>query len=123
MSQLLFMIVEDEENSLNLFESLLRHKGIETIGVKSAEKGLELLEVQHPNLILIDLDLPVMNGFDMLAAIRKNPMLSNTRVVAVTAYDSPSVAAEALSLGFDMYFAKPIRSETFAKDLIELVGV
>ena len=116
------MIVEDEENSLNLFESLLKHHGIDTLSAETAERGLVLLQDKTPDLILIDLDLPVMNGFDLLTAIRQMPHLVNTRVVAVTAYDSPSVAAEALASGFDLYMSKPIRPESFTRELVMLVN-
>ena len=121
MSDITVMIVEDDPNSRDILENLLQFHDVEAISVETAEAGLALLKEKTPDLILIDLDLPVMNGVDMLREIRANPLLGSVAVVAITAHDLPLVASSSLEAGFDAYFSKPIRPKTFVESLLQIL--
>ena len=111
------LIVEDEADSLEVMQAILTHQGITSTGVESAELALTALNFIKPNLIIIDLSLPMMDGWAFLERLQANPMLNDVPKVAITAFYTPIVAAKALEAGFDAFFPKPIDVTSFVKDL------
>ncbi len=75
-----------------------------------------------PTVIVLDLSMPRPDGWDLVAEIRAKPRLASVPVVAVTAYYSERVAAEAFQAGFDAFFPKPIKASGFLNRLKEIVG-
>src|SRR5690242_6464539 len=115
------LIVEDEQDSMEVVQEVLSHYNIETFGAYSAEEALELLAVVKPTLAILDLALPMMDGWGLLAAMRNNPATANIPAVAVTAYHSANVAQQAIHAGFDAYFSKPIEATSFVRELERIV--
>ena len=113
--QILF--VEDEPDAHDVVTPLLEHHGATVLSAYSAEEALELLKDQHPTVMVIDLALPAMNGWELLKAIRADPRLADIPAVATTAYHSTNVAQEAIAAGFVAFFPKPINARTFVEDL------
>jgi CheY-like chemotaxis protein len=99
---------------MEVIQGILEHYGIHTLAARTAEEALDILTRTTPDLIMVDLFLPGMRGWDLLEEIRLMPATANTPVVAMTAYDTAKVAGEASADGFDAYFSKPI-------DIISLV--
>lgn len=112
------LVVEDEADSIQMLSKILNFHGIE---VTVAHNGLECLsllkQLQPPTLIITDLAMPGMDGWQTLAAIRADPATQHIPVVAITVYDSVDVAEEALKAGFDAYFPKPLNPRDFVQDL------
>jgi two-component system cell cycle response regulator DivK len=121
LSQWLVLVVEDEEDSIQIVSQVLNHYHIEVRVARDGHECLKMLERIRPTVIVMDLAMPRLNGWQALAAIRKNPAIAEIPVVAVTAYDSNSAAEEALRMGFDAYFPKPIEVEPFLKMLRTVV--
>ena len=116
------LVVEDEFDSAQIVWKILSFHGIQVHVAHNGSECLEMLNHIKPTLIVTDLAMPGMDGWEMLAAIRSNPQTKHIPVVAVTAYDSVDVAAEAAEAGFDAYFSKPVNPRSFVENLAKLVG-
>ena len=101
-------IVYVEDNALNfrLVQRMLRHETI--TGAMTGKKGLERIWKENPDLILLDINLPDMDGFQVLNMIRANPISRHIPVVAVTANAMHGDRENILAAGFDAYVAKPL---------------
>jgi CheY-like chemotaxis protein len=115
------LVVEDEADSMELVVELLAYHGIRTIPASSAEEALMLLEDTMPTLIIIDLALPGMNGWDLLRHLQRHKDLDRVPRVAVTAYHTAEIANQAIEAGFDAYFAKPLEATSFVRELEGIV--
>jgi CheY-like chemotaxis protein len=115
------LVVEDEIDSRDVVQDLLHYHGVRCQSTGTAEDALHLLQTVVPDMVVIDLALPAMDGWGLLRAIRDDRRLANVPCVAVTAYHSVEVARKAVQAGFAGYFAKPIDPGTFVQDLAQLV--
>jgi CheY-like chemotaxis protein len=115
------LVVEDEFDSAQMVWKILNFHGIHVHVAHNGSECLEMLNHIKPTLIVTDLAMPGMDGWEMLAAIRSNPETKHIPVVAVTAYDSVDVAREAKGAGFDAYFSKPVNPKSFVENLAKLI--
>jgi CheY-like chemotaxis protein len=111
------LVVEDEYDSLQMVSKILSYHGITVVVAKNGRECLERLAEFEPTIIITDLAMPGMDGWQTLAAIRSNPATQHIPVVAMTAYDSVSVAEDAHNAGFDAYFPKPVDPRSFVQSL------
>jgi CheY-like chemotaxis protein len=111
------LIIEDESDSREMLHDILEFHGIQSVTVATAEEALDVLVNMTPHLILVDLALPGMDGWELLTELRQDPSLQHIPRVAITAFHSASVAQHAISAGFNAYFSKPIDATTFVDDL------
>ncbi len=122
LSNWLVLVAEDEEDSAQVVSQILEHYGIQVYVARNGKKCLEALRETSPTLIVLDLAMPEMDGWQTLAAIRANPATAGIPVVAITAYDSFNVAEEAHQAGFDGYFSKPLQVASFIDALQTIVS-
>lgn len=118
----LVIVVEDTYDDRQLVSTILEHSGIK---VELANNGLECLELMKsslPTLIVTDLSMPEMDGWEMLKQLRNNPATKSIPVVAVTAYYSADVAQDAINAGFDGYFTKPVDPTHFVENLETIIS-
>ena len=120
--QWLALVVDDEQDSLNVVAKILQHEGMRVIVAHSGQECLDILEEIQPTLIVMDLAMPEMDGWQTLAAIRANPATASLPVLAITAYDSEVVAEAITTAGFDGYFPKPIRPGLFVSHLTNIAS-
>lgn len=106
------LIVEDNADNLLTIKALLG-EGFKILEANDGKKGLELAKQHKPDLILMDIALPVMNGLQALDAIRNIPELADIPIVAVTASVMKGNREETMNYGFDAFVAKPIKHEVF----------
>ena|SRR5258707_7847072 len=111
------LVVEDENDSMELVQGLLEHHGITSVGVGSGEEALEALKSMQPTLIIVDLALPGLDGWGLLQRIKLISKLNSVPCVAITAYHTAELAEEAIEAGFDAYFAKPLDTTSFVREL------
>jgi len=126
MSELMtwkIILVDDEPDSLNLVAEMLVLNGAEVFRAPGGEQCLDLLDSMIPTVVVCDLAMPRPDGWDLLAAIRARPDISQIPVVAITAYYSEKVADEAHRAGFDAFCPKPIKAHDFLKLLKTLVAL
>ena len=115
------LVVEDEYDSVQLVSKVLNYHQIEVDVAHNGHECMERLDKYEPTLIVTDLAMPGMDGWETLAAIRANPATRHIPVVAMTAYDSVDVAAEAERAGFDAYFPKPVDPRSFVQSLADII--
>ena len=108
MSKELILIIEDNEKNLKLMRDLLQFKEYTTLESQTAEEGLEMVVKSIPALILMDIQLPGMNGIEALKILRSRSETRNIPVIAVTASVATHDEKDLLSEGFDEYLPKPI---------------
>lgn len=120
-SQWKILVAEDEFDSIKMVSKILTHHDIQVQIVHNGKECLKALEESCPTLIILDLAMPEMDGWETLVALRSNPETAHIPVVAITAYHSADVAEDAQQAGFDAYFSKPIDPRLFVKQLSEVV--
>ena len=116
------LVVDDTPANLALAAKLLHAAGHEAITAETASQGLALADAELPDLILMDLGLPDMDGTRAMNSLRTNPRTAKIRIVAFTAFAMSADRDRALTNGFDGFLSKPIRFDTFADDVSELLG-
>ncbi len=101
------LVVDDDLGILNLLHTILTNEGYEVVTADCGRDGLAAIEREVPDLVLLDVQMPGMSGFEVLAAIRQNHQ--NLPVIMITGYGSEDVATQALRLGADDYLTKPLK--------------
>ena len=107
------LLVEDNLDNRDMMQFLLERAGYV---VSTANTGLEALSTAHrekPDIILMDLSMPEMDGWTAAKEIKKDPVLANVPLIAVTAHTLPGDRRKALDSGFDSYISKPINVRMF----------
>ena len=103
----LILIIEDNDKNRKLARDVLQVKGYKTIESETAEEGLELARNQSPALILMDIQLPGIDGYEVTRRIKADPGLRAIPIIAVTSYALSGDAEKAFDAGCDAYVTKP----------------
>ena len=121
MSQELVLIIEDNEKNRKLIRDLLQAKGYQTIESDSAEGGIKLTQERNPALVLMDIQLPGMDGITAMKQLKAGPTTRAIPVMAITAsamtYNRESMLAE----GFNGYQIKPFNLREFLAEVARLI--
>jgi two-component system, cell cycle response regulator DivK len=107
------LVVEDNERNLKLLRDVLEYAGYDVRVARTAEDGLTLAAKEPPDLVLMDLQLPGIDGMEALRRLRQNPRTADIPVVAVTAQAMKQDRERILDAGFNGYVEKPISVRTF----------
>lgn len=102
------LIAEDNPANSELMLEVLSGRGYELLEASDGRQALQTIEETEPDLVLLDIQLPILDGFAVLFQLRQNPRLANIRVVAVTANAMKEDREKGLRAGFDAYISKPI---------------
>ncbi len=113
MANELILIIEDNEKNRKLCRDVLQVKGYKTIESEAAEDGLELARSQSPALILMDIQLPGMDGITAMKQLKSDPKTQSIPIVAITASAMTNNRQAMLAEGFDGYQTKPITLKDF----------
>lgn len=111
------LIIEDNAANLDLMVYLLQAFGFETMSATTGEEGLACLRRSRADLVLCDVHLPAMDGYEVARTLKSDPSSRHLPVIAVTALAMVGDREKALSAGFDGYISKPINPETFVASL------
>jgi two-component system, cell cycle response regulator DivK len=101
------LVVEDQEDNRRILRDLFANAGYELFEAESGEEALSALATSRPDLILMDIQLPVMDGYEATRRIRANPDLTSVPIIAVTSYALAGDEAKALAAGCSAYITKP----------------
>lgn len=107
------LVIEDNEQNRMLLRQVLTHQGYEVIEASEGASGLQMAAKYMPDLMLLDLQMPVMDGFAVIKELRGTPELRNLKVIAVTSFAMKGDRETALEAGFDEYVTKPIDTRKF----------
>jgi two-component system cell cycle response regulator DivK len=110
------LVVEDNEKNMKLFRDVLQASGFATLEATTAEEGIELAATERPSLVLMDVQLPGIDGVEALARLRADDRTAAIPVLAVTAQAMHGDRERFAEAGFDCYLAKPV-------DVLELIEV
>ena len=106
MSQCI-LVVEDQEDNRQILRDLLGNAGYELTEAENGEEAIAAVDRRRPDLILMDIQLPLMDGYEATRRIRTNPDLKSVPIIAVTSYALSGDEAKALAAGCDGYVTKP----------------
>ena len=101
------LVVEDQEDNRQILRDLLSNAGFEMIEAEDGEKGVAAAARERPDLILMDIQLPILDGYDATRRIKANPELKAIPIIAVTSYALSGDDAKARAAGCDAYVPKP----------------
>ena len=115
------LIVEDNDKNMKLARDILNAKGFKTLEAITGEEGVKLAKEKLPNLVLMDIQLPGINGIEAFRQIRADAKTARIPVVALTASVTPTDRSEINAAGFDAFIGKPISLKEFVETVKRLV--
>jgi two-component system, cell cycle response regulator DivK len=116
------LIIEDNEKNMKLARDLLQVKGYATLEAATGEEGVRLAKERKPDLVLMDIQLPGINGIEAFRQLRADPATAAIPVAALTASVTPTDRSEITRAGFDAFLGKPISIKEFLETVQRLVG-
>lgn len=111
------LYIEDNEQNLYLVSFLLEKHGYQVCSATDGPQGIAMAAAERPDLILLDIQLPKMDGHSVARALRSNPDLADIPIVAVTSYAMAGDREKALAAGCSGYIEKPINPDTFRQQV------
>jgi CheY-like chemotaxis protein len=115
------LIAEDNAVNRELLRELLEVRGYTVVEACDGEEALRMIEQTQPDLLLLDIGMPLLDGFAVVRKVRENPRLASLPVVAVTAYAMQGDRERILNSNFDGYLSKPVNSRSLAEELDRLL--
>jgi len=115
------LVVEDNEKNLYLMKFILQKAGYEVSEAVNGKEGLEKAKAELPDLILMDMQLPVMDGYKATTLIKVHEKTKNIPVIALTAYAMKGDREKTFEAGCDGYLEKPINPENFTETIKDLL--
>ncbi|MBI2997453.1 MAG: response regulator [Deltaproteobacteria bacterium] len=116
------LLVEDNPVNRRLAEFLLRSQGYQILQAGTAQEAFELLKCERPDLIVMDIQLPGMDGLEATKKLKEDPITADIPIVAVTSYAMKGDREKALSAGCAAYITKPIDKTTFIQEVASHLG-
>ncbi len=111
------LYIEDNEQNLYLITFILEKHGYEVCAARDGQEGIDCAATIRPDLILLDIQLPHMDGYAVARQLRANPDLAEIPIVAVTSYAMAGDRDKALEAGCNGYIEKPINPDTFLQQV------
>ena len=111
------LVIEDNEQNLYLVRFILERSNYEVFEAQDGKTGIEMAAALKPDLILLDIQLPVMDGYAVARNLRQNPDIVDTPIVAVTSYAMQGDRDKAMEAGCNGYIEKPIDPNTFVTQI------
>lgn len=115
------IIADDSPNVRRLLRTVLTRAGYETVEASTGPAALELVRRLRPAVLLVDVELPLLDGFEVCRELQFEPFRSDLRIVVLTAHDDARARARALEAGADAYLAKPFRTIRLLATIAELL--
>lgn len=111
------LVIEDNAANLELVRYLLSYSGHAVLEARDGAQGVETALRERPDLIVCDLQMPLLDGYQVLARLRADAATAAIVVVAVTAFSMPNDRQKVITAGFDGYLSKPIEPERFVAQI------
>jgi two-component system cell cycle response regulator DivK len=115
------LIIEDNERNRKLARDILNYAGFETLEAGTAEDGLALAAERSPGIVLMDVQLPGLDGVQALRRLRSDPSTADIPVIAVTAFAMKADRERFLAAGFDQYVEKPLDIREFPRQVADVL--
>ena len=115
------LIADDEQNIVISLEFLMKREGYQVEVANDGEEAVRRIRASRPDLVLLDVMMPKMNGFDVCQAVRADPDLSGTRILMLTAKGRDTEVSKGLGLGADGYMTKPFSTKELLAEVRKLL--
>ena len=119
------LIVEDDPGNLKLIRDLLQIRGYATLEATDGKQGVDMARAKMPDLILMDIQMPVMDGLEATSILKADPVTKSITIVALTAFAMQGDREKCMEAGFNDYITKPLDTRTFMtkiKEYLEKLG-
>ena len=116
------ILIEDNENNRYLLTLLLEHAGFTVVVLTSGKAAIEAVHREAPHVILMDIQMPEMDGYEVATLLKQDPIAALVPIVGVSSFAMPGDRDKALRAGFAGYIEKPVDPERFAQLVIEFLG-
>ena len=113
------LIVEDNRKNLKLIRDLLQIKGYITLEATDGKQGVEMARAKMPDLILMDIQMPVMDGFEAISILKADPVTKNIPIIALTAFAMQGDREKCMDAGCSDYITKPLDTRAFVTTVKE----
>jgi len=115
------LIIEDNDKNMKLARDVLQNKGYKTLEAVTGEEGVKLAKQHVPDLVLMDIQLPGINGIEAFKQIRADAKTAKIPVIALTASVTPTDRSQISAAGFDAFVSKPINLKEFVETVKRMV--
>ncbi len=116
------LVVEDNPDNREIMSAVLRHRGYAVVEAEDAETALELVSDRKPDLVLMDISLPGLDGYQATARLRELPHTAAVPVIAVSAHAFLQERRAAWEVGFDSYLTKPVAPSRIVEEVDRFLG-
>ncbi|NLF98289.1 MAG: response regulator [Candidatus Riflebacteria bacterium] len=116
------LIIEDNEQNFYMMRFLLEKKGFKVLGAEDGRLGVQMAIEHIPDAILLDIQLPEMDGYAVAAELKKHPELDQVPIIAVTSYAMVGDREHILAAGATGHIEKPINPDTFVDEISQFLG-
>lgn len=116
------LIIEDNEQNFYMMRFLLEKKGFKVLGAENGRLGVQMALEHIPDAILLDIQLPEMDGYAVAAELKKHPELDQVPIIAVTSYAMVGDREHILAAGATGYIEKPINPDSFVDEISQFLG-
>lgn len=116
------LIVEDNEDNLMVYRTILEHVGYAVIEARDGEEGIARAREEHPDLILMDISIPRIDGWEATRRLKENEETRDIPIIALTAHALEEDREKALRVGCDGYLAKPVEPRRVVEEVKRYVG-
>jgi CheY-like chemotaxis protein len=115
------LIVDDDMQSLDVARRILKFYGADVYTANNGLEALDIMQHVHPKFVVSDIEMPIMDGWEMVQRLKNNRETMNIPVIALTAYAMVGDREKAIAAGFHNYLSKPLNPATFMSELVSLL--
>ena len=123
MTTLRVLTVDDSRTILAMLHHTLSNAGFEVLQAEDGKQGLDVLKAQEVDVVITDINMPVMDGLKLVSLVRQNAQLKNIPIIIITTEGAEEDRERGLALGANAYISKPIQSSHLIKTISELLSV
>ena len=116
------LIVDDEPNNVDFLEQALEDSGYQLITATNGQEALNKIQSEQPDLILLDLNMPIMDGFTVLAKVKEDPNLRDIPVIIISSEHESKSIVKGIKQGAEDYLTKPVNAGLLVKKVKDFLG-
>ena len=116
------LVAEDDQDNLTIVVTILNHFGYQTAEAMNGIRALELIEEARPDLIILDVSMPGLNGWEVCRRLKGNPATSDIPVIMLTAHVMAEERRKGMECGADEFLAKPVEPRAIVKVIEQYIG-
>jgi two-component system alkaline phosphatase synthesis response regulator PhoP len=121
MSEKKILIVDDEPSIVLSLDYLMRKNGFQPFIARNGEEALTIAEKEIPELVILDIMMPEMDGYEVCEKLRANPLTNSIKIIFLSAKSGKEAIEKGMSVGADKYFTKPFNTKQIMQEVINLL--